>query len=115
MASVFMPEKTDRVFSLLKEAARDRRCITYEELGKKASLAPIGIGKQLEYIRDDVCRKRRLPWLTAIAVRKWIELPADGFAPEQSCISMEPLEDFKVWWKGMVQLVFDADWTEVEL
>ncbi len=107
-----VPAKTDDVFHRLASAARDMRIVRYIELASDVGLAAVGIGQPLGYIRDEVCRARGLPWLTAIAVAK-DGLPSGGFLPGDSSISLNP-DDFKVWWKAMVLQVFATDWSTVE-
>ena len=110
-----MPAKTDDVFHRLASAARDMRIVRYIDLAGDVGLAAVGIGQPLGYIRDEVCRARRLPWLNAIAVAK-DGLPSGAFFPDDSGISLNPenRDDFKVWWKAMVLQVFATDWSTVE-
>ena len=55
------PAKTELVFDVLKEYARDMRTVTYGELAHATGLASFGLGGQLGYIRDSICRVRGLP------------------------------------------------------
>ena len=68
MAWTSIPAKTDIVFDRLTKAAREMRTVRYADLADECGLAAAGIGMQLGYIRDEVCRAKGLPWLTAIAV-----------------------------------------------
>ena len=109
------PAMTDDVFRHLASAARDMRIVRYIDLASDVGLAAVGIGQPLGYIRDEVCRARGLPWLTAIAVAK-DGLPSAAFFPDDSGISLdlENRGDFKVWWRAMVLQVFATDWSTVE-
>ena len=77
-----IPAKTAEVFAYLKQCADDMRTVTYGVLAEESGLAPSGIGYQLGYIRDEICRPRGLPWLSAIAVRKDSWRPGECFLPE---------------------------------
>ncbi len=106
-----MPAKTDKVFEHLKRCAKQMRTVTYGELAEAAGLAPSGIGYQLGYIRDSVCRERGLPWLTAIAVNKDTWRPGHSFLPEGVSVG----RDEELLWRGMVLQVFTHDWEDVSL
>ena len=109
------PARTDEVFRHLASVARDMRLVTYGELANEVGLAAVGIGQPLGWIRDEVCRARGLPWLTAIAVAQ-NGLPSGAFFPDDSGISLDPenRDDFRVWWRAMVLQVFATDWSTVE-
>ena len=116
MAWSYVPAKTEEVFEYLKKAAREMRTVTYIELAEAVGLAAVGIGFPLGYIRDEVCRARKLPWLTAIAVSANTRLPSGGFFPDDAGVSANlESDDFKIWWRGMVLQVFATDWSAVEL
>ena len=114
-----MPAKTEAVFAHLTEAAREMRIVKYGDLADAVGLAAPGLGMQLGYIRDEVCRARGLPWLTAIAVGGKSGLPSvSGFFPDDGCISLKPKtshDDFRVCWRAMVLAVFAIDCSTVEL
>jgi hypothetical protein len=108
-----MPAKTTEVFEYLKRCASEMRTVKYGEIGKETNVAPIGIGSQLGYIRDHVCREKGLPWLNAIAVsgtKEW--RPGKGFLPGDHQI---PEKDEERLWRGMVLQVFAFDWSQVTL
>ena len=107
-----MPARTEEVFRVLKEAARKMRTVEYGDLAEEVGLAKPGVGMPLGYIRDELCRARGLPWLTALAVSRINGLPGGSFLPDG--ISL-PKDDFPVWWRAMVLQVFATDWAEVEL
>ncbi len=106
-----MHPKVPDVFELLKKCAADMRTVTYQEIASEVGLATQGVGPPLTYIRDEVCRKRGLPWLTAIAVSKPTRRPATGFLPEGVILR----QDDESFWRGMVLQVFAYDWASVHL
>ena len=107
-----METATEKVFRLLKEAARKRTTVTYGELSKQTGEAAIGIGRNhLEYIRDTVCRKRGLPWLTIVATDRYGIL-GDGWFPR--CAGFT-IKDRAEWTNAMRALVYATDWTGVKL
>ena len=103
------PVKTREVFEFLKVCADEMRTVTYGDVAKACGLAPVGTGYQLGYIRDEICRKRGLPWLSAIAVNTDTRRPAESFMPEG--VRMGRDEDRL--WRGMVLQVFAYDWSSV--
>lgn len=119
MAWTRIPAKTDVVFDRLTKAAREMRTVRYADLADECGLAAAGLGMQLGYIRDEVCRAKGLPWLTAIAVASSTGLPSTtGFFPEDGCMSLTPQtprDDFTIWWRAMVLAVFATDWSTVTL
>jgi hypothetical protein len=105
-----MPAKTSEVFELLKRRAKEMRTVTYGEIAEEAGLANEQVGHPLSYLRDHVCRARKLPRLDAIAVNHETWRPSHGFLP-----GVELGEDFERFWRGMVLQVFAYDWDGVEL
>ena len=109
-------EATHLVFKALKDAAREMRLVTYNELAAAGGAAPQGVGKQLGVIRDKLGRRYpELPWLVAIAVRQREGTPGDGlFASEDFQLDFaNPAH--RVWWRAMVTAVFANDWSRVEI
>jgi hypothetical protein len=108
-----MPAKTKEVFEYLKRCATDMRTVSYREIAEQpqVKLAPVGLGLQLGYIRDQVCRERGLPWLNAIAVNSETRRPGDSFLPVGVAIG----RDEERLWRGMVLQVFVFDWDQVSL
>ncbi len=104
------PAKTEKVFEYLKKCAAEMRTVTYGEIAKPVDLAPPGIGQQLAYIRDEICRKRGQPWLTAIAVNATTRRPGDSFLPE----GVAQGRDEERMWRGTVLQVFAYDWAPIE-
>lgn len=107
-----IPAKTAKVLEVLKECAKDMRTITYREIAGLCGLAAPGLGVQLGYIRDEVCRARELPGLSVIAVKTDSMLPGDGFLPDELTL---PENETEVWWRGMVLQVYAYDWADVAL
>lgn len=103
------PAKTRQVFDYLRRCADPMRTVTYGELAKECGLAPSGIGYQLGYVRDEICRKRGLPRLSAIAVNTDSRRPGGSFLPE----GVELGDDGDRLWRGMVLHVFAFDWSAV--
>ena len=98
-----MTTPTEKVFGLLKEAAEMKGTVTYGELSKQINEAAIGIGKNhLEYIRDTVCRKRGLPWLTIVATDRFGVL-GDSWFPKDAGFK---IKDESKWISAMRELVY---------
>ena len=76
------PVKAREFLAYLKKCANQMRTVTSGELAKECGLAPSGIGYQPGYVRDEICRKRGLPWLSAIAVNMGMRRPGGSFLPE---------------------------------
>ena len=87
------------------------RTITYQEIAGEVGLATQGVGPPLTYIRDEVCRKRGVPWIAAIAVSKPTRWPATGFLPAGVTLG----QDQESFWRGMVLQVFAYNWASVRL
>src|SRR5688500_12443670 len=94
------PAKTGQVFDHLKKHADRMRTVTCGQLAlaKECGLAPTGIGYQLGYVRDEIYRKRGLPWLSAIAVNTDTRRPGGSFLPEGVTLG----DDGYRPWRGMV-------------
>src|SRR5687768_7155451 len=98
--------KSKEVFEFLKKCAAQMRTVSYGEIAESVRLAPTGIGYQLGYIRDNICRERGLPWLNAIGVNKTTWRPGDSFLPDGFARG----RDEERMWRGMVLQVFAYDW-----
>jgi len=103
------PAKSKEVFEYLKNCAKEMRTVSYEEIADVCGLAPAGMGTPLGYIRDEICAKRALPWINALAVSKGARRPSDGFLPHG--VSLSGSEE--QFWRGMVLLVLAFDWSQV--
>lgn len=106
------PAKTKPVLDYLERCAREMRTVTYKEVGEACEIAPVGLGRQLAFIRDEVCRARGLPWLTAIVVQSANDRrPGEGFVPEGTTFNSH---DAVQMWRGMVLQVFATEWGAIE-
>lgn len=103
------PAKTREVFDILSERAREMRTVSYKELAEATDLTAAGVGTQLRYIRDEICRNRGLPWLNAIAVNSDSRFPGDRFLPDDH----EWGDSEERLWRGMVLQVFAYDWRDI--
>lgn len=65
----------------LVRCAKLRRTITYSELGDKIGCHYRACRPFLEYIRDEICAPKDLPFITAIVVRKAGQIPGRGWLP----------------------------------
>ena len=110
MNKVKVPAKTREVFELLVRCSNEMRTITYGELAEHAKLDPSGIGLQLGFIRDSICRDRGYPWLNMVAVSTSTRRPGDAFLPPG--VSAGP-RDEELLWRGMVIQVFSFDWKNI--
>jgi len=104
-----IPAKTREVFEYLKRYASEMRTVTYGEVADGVGLAASGMGFPLGYIRDQICRPRNLPWLSAIAVNATTRRPGESFLP--NTVSFGGDQEFL--WRGMVLQVFAFDWDGV--
>ena len=109
-----MPPYTKEFFELLKKCAFNLTTISYGELVKGTDVLPIGAGKQLEYIRDKVCRKHGWPWLSVLAVNAETGQPGDGWMPSKG-IEIAEQQDRERLWRGMVLQVYGYDWSKAEI
>ena len=80
--------------------------MTYDELDEECGLAPSGTGYQRGFVRDEICRRRGLPWLGAIVVNPDTRPPGGSFLPEGVTLG----DDGDRLWRGMVLHVFAFDW-----
>ena len=103
------PAKTGEVLDFLKSCADDMRTVTYGEVAEKTGLAAPGLTHQLAYIRDEICRRRGLPWLSAIVVNTQTRRPGHAFLPGDISFG----DDGDRLWRGMVVHVFAYDWSQV--
>ena len=113
-----LPDKTIKVFHYLRQRSSEEQPATYGEIAAATDIPfTPNVIPHLNRIRDEICRPRGLPWLSAIAVNSGTKLPGKrpddsgyGIIPDDMVISDEL---FPTWWRGMVTLVFATDWTEV--
>ena len=105
--SDYMHPHTPAVFEHLKRCAREKRIITYGELGHDVGLAARGTAKPLYYIRDE-CLRRGLPPITALVVRKSDRLPGVGLTTNLTQVARQEHET-------MVNQAFTFDWSSIKL
>ena len=109
-----MPPKTPAIFKRLKQCASDLTTISYGDLVDGTGILPIAVGKHLEYIRDEVCRKHGWPWLSVLAVSTDTRRPGEGWLPPEG-IKIADERDRERLWRGMVLQVYGYDWSGVEI
>lgn len=61
-----------------------RETITYGEIGRRIGIHHRPVRFLLGYIRDEICRRRGLPLLNVIVVKKDTGLPGVSFLPEDT-------------------------------
>ncbi len=105
------PAKTKEVFDVLKECAEHMYTESYGEIAKRVGLTAAGIGTQLGWIRDNICRRHGLPWINLLAVSKEGWFPGEAFLPAEFSGTDE---DKRTVWRGMVLHVFAYDWRKVQ-
>ena len=66
----------------LVEAAKRRELLTYKQLAAKVGCHHRALSFPLGYIRDDICRARGLPMLTAIVINQGLKRPGGSWLPE---------------------------------
>ena len=103
------PAKTGEVFEYVKRCATEMRTVTYKEIACAVGLAKPGVAYPLGYIRDEICRKQGLPWLTVIVVNADTRRPGEKFLPNE----VEFGQDNELLWRGMVLQVFSYPWERV--
>lgn len=112
------PVGTGEMVFVLLECARDMRTITYRELSRLSDLAPSGIGahRPLGFIRDELCRRHDLPWLSALAVSASDMRPGDNWLPPDHPLRADtwtPAQE--ELWRAMVARVYAYDWRSINL
>ena len=108
------PARTPEVLEFLKRCASDMRTVTYGEVAAHIGLTfPPAIIPCLNHIRDQICRPKGLPWLSAIVVGVENHRPSDRWLPDD--VRIQDGEFPELWWRGIVLQVFAADWTGVTL
>jgi hypothetical protein len=111
------PKNTEAVYRHLTRQASLMRVEFYGEIAAAIAeaegrqIAPISLRFPLGFIRDEICRRRGLPWLNALAVNDSSWLPGDSFLPEGAAFG----HDEQVLWRGAVLSVFAYPWETVDL
>ena len=108
-----IPDKiTEGVFEYLKQCAAEGRTAPYGEIAKEVGLPKaLCVMPHLDYIRDEICIPRKLPWLTVLAVNRRTRVPGFGWFPDDTATRDDRLLAFL---GGTVLLVFATDWSEVK-
>ena len=66
---------------------------------------------RLDYIRDEICIPRDLPWLTVLAVNRRTRLPGSGWLPEDTT-----RDEYLLAFLGdMVRQVLATDWSGIAI
>ena len=109
------PKNSHAVFEHLKVLAMRMRVESYGEIAhtigraESREIAAVSLSYPLGFIRDEICRRRGLPWLNALAVNGATWLPGDSFLPEGVAFG----DDERVLWRGAVLAVFGYPWETV--
>ena len=107
-----MPQYTPEVFEVLKQCATDGDTIAYGELATRVGgSGPSSVFSALDYIRDDTCLPRDLPWLWVLAVSRGTSKPGAG-AWTNTGIT-KPKDELH--WSAILRAVYAYEWTDVEL
>jgi len=82
-----MPSKKTQEYALLilphlVACAQQRVTIPYGELAHRVNRHHRPLGYALGYVRDEICRPRDLPLISAIVVNKDTGRPGESFLPE---------------------------------
>jgi len=65
----------------LVRAAQSRKTLTYKELGAKLGVHHRQVGRYIGYIRDEICRPKRLPLLNCLVVNGQSGMPGESWLP----------------------------------
>jgi hypothetical protein len=102
------PKNSEALWNHLVKSAAKMRVETYGEIAaaigsrEGREIAPVSLGYPLGFIRDEICLKRGLPLLNAIAVSADDWRPGDSFLPE----GMNFGRGDDVLWRATVAAVF---------
>lgn len=112
------PARTREVFDVLKECAEYMYTESYGEIANRVGLAPSGIGYQLGWIRDNICRRHGLPWINLLAVNKeeWFPGESSRFCPKGSQGGPRATTELcGVGWSSMFSLTTGATYNSTRL
>ena len=84
MATAYQIQTARLALRHLVRAAQRRETLTYKGLGDEIGEHHRPLPRVLGHIRDDICRKKGFPIITALVVRDDTRLPGDEFLPEGS-------------------------------
>ncbi len=82
MGGVWDFDKAMEMLPHLAVCAKERRTITYGELGAKIDVIPLYMTKPLDTLRDRILIKHGLPRIDALVVNKETREVGDSFYPE---------------------------------
>lgn len=111
------PKNTEAVWNHLTAQARRMRVESYGEIAtaigrqERREIAPVSLSYPLGFIRDEICLKRGLPLLNAIAVNNDTWKPGDSFLPA----GMNFGGSETVLWRAAVISAFSYPWETVDL
>lgn len=106
------------VFEFLVQHAETRRLVTYDEVSAVLANSTPARSVGVMYLDPilKVCRRRGLPWLTVIVVRRDTRRPGINWLPEDLKEGIDPrCPAAKLLWTKMKHEVFIYDWTNVPL
>lgn len=78
MASLNTYQRAIQIYQVLIAAAYQRQTLTYELVGERVGLPPVGVGNHLEHLKV-YCEQHELPPLTVLVVRKDDGTPSSGY------------------------------------
>jgi hypothetical protein len=106
------PANTQKVFDYLKDLAEQMRTAPYKEIADAVgnNITARNIGNQLGFIRDKICRKNKLPWINALAVKAQTHLPGDNYFPGKH----KP-KNIASHWRKMVLKVYTHPWEKIKI
>jgi hypothetical protein len=84
MYSELAKERGLQALPYLVQAAKRHELITYKQLAAKIGRQHRALSYPLGYIRDEVCRARGLPMLTAIVIDQGMARPGDSWLPKDT-------------------------------
>lgn len=108
-----MPIFTREIFEVLKQCATDGNTIAYGILANHvvgANARAESTFRALDYIRDNICLPRELPWLWMLAVNQRSGKPGSG-AWRGTGTKLRD-EDH---WNEILRSVYAYDWSNIEI
>ena len=100
--------KTLKIFNYLKRCAAEERIVTYTEVGAEVGLIARAVANPHLYHIGGECRKRGLPQIDALVVRKDDRLPGKGFKPDGTRVTRAEHDE-------LVRKVSAQDWSAVDI
>ncbi len=102
-----MDESINTVFAVLKQLAKDKSLITYDELLQKANLDSDDVLFIALNKISRVCEAKKYPPITTIVLRDEDLIPGDDFWRNQDC---RYIADKDSWWAERIRDVFLYKW-----